>query len=74
LKPGIPDDKKGDYTNFIQYSSLAIQMIVIIVAGTFGGRWIDKHFSLSFPVFTLTGVIFSVFAAVYLSIRGFLKK
>jgi len=49
-------------------------MILVIVAGSLGGKYADQHFHLSFPVFTLLGVIFSVFAALYLAVKDFLKK
>lgn len=50
-----------------------MQMIVVIVAGSLGGKYLDQVTNFSFPVFTLTGVLFSVFAAVYLAIREFMK-
>ena len=49
-------------------------MIVVIVAGSLGGKYADQHFQLGFPIFTLLGVIFSVFAALYLAVKDFLKK
>jgi hypothetical protein len=49
-------------------------MIAMIVGGTLGGKWLDKYLQLSFPVFTLCGVLFSVFASVFITIKEFLKK
>jgi len=49
-------------------------MIVIIVAGALGGKYLDEYLQLKFPVFTLSLTILSVFAAVYTSIRELLKK
>jgi F0F1-type ATP synthase assembly protein I len=66
--------KKPPFNQFLRYSNLAIQMIAIIVAGTFGGKYLDKKLAFSFPVFTVSLMILSVFIAVYLSIREFLKK
>jgi hypothetical protein len=51
-----------------------MQMILTIVAGTFGGKYLDRYLSLSFPVFTLIGVLLSVFGSVWMAIREFLKK
>lgn len=49
-------------------------MIVIIVAGAWGGKYLDEYLQLKFPAFTLSLTVLSVFAAVYLSIRELLKK
>jgi hypothetical protein len=67
-----PENKP--YNEIIRYTNIAFQMIVIIVAGTFGGRYLDEKMQLSFPAFTLAGALLSVFAALYLTIREFLKK
>jgi hypothetical protein len=49
-------------------------MILVIVAGSLGGKYADAHFENAFPIFTLLGVIISVFAALYLAVKDFLKK
>jgi hypothetical protein len=49
-------------------------MIVVILLGSLGGKYADIHYQNSFPILTLLGVIFSVFAALYLGIKDFLKK
>jgi len=49
-------------------------MIVIIVAGTFGGKYLDDYLSWKFPVFTLIGVLLSLFIAMYVTVKEFLKK
>jgi hypothetical protein len=49
-------------------------MIVVIVAGSLGGKYADQYLQTTFPIFTLLGVLLSVFAALYLAIRDFLKK
>jgi hypothetical protein len=49
-------------------------MILVMVAGTLGGKYVDAYFQNDFPILTLIGVIFSVFAALYLAIKDFLKK
>ncbi|MFA6260189.1 MAG: AtpZ/AtpI family protein [Bacteroidia bacterium] len=62
------------YNEVLKYLNLSTQMMVVILAGSLGGKYIDAQIQLSFPVFTLIGVLASVFAAVYLAIRGVLKK
>ena len=58
---------------YIKYSGIAVQMALIIVAGTFGGKWIDKTFEFHFPVFTLIFAILSVVLAVYYAIKDIIK-
>jgi len=48
-------------------------MILTIVVGTFGGKYLDGKLDFGFPVFTLIGVLLSVFGAVFMAIREFLK-
>jgi len=49
-------------------------MIVIIVAGSLGGVYLDQLTELAFPVYTVAGTVLSVFAAIYISVKEFLKK
>lgn len=65
--------KKPEPNSIIKYSGLAFNMIAIIASISLGGKYLDKYMENSFPYFTLIGVLFSVFAAVYLSIRELLK-
>lgn len=66
--------KKPPYNAFLKYTNQAIQMILVMVAGTLGGKYGDAYFKTSFPYLTLIGVLFSVFAALYLALKDFLKK
>ena len=59
--------------NYAKYSTIGIQMIVIICGGVFGGIQLDKWLHLKFPVFTLVLSILSVFVAMYLSVKDILK-
>lgn len=59
---------------YAKYSSLALQMIVIIVGAAFGGREIDKHITWEFPVFTVGLTILSVIVAVIYGMRELFKQ
>ena len=59
---------------YAKYSSIAFQMLVIILAGVFGGRELDKWIQLGFPVFTLVFSILAVILAIYYVIKDFLRK
>lgn len=63
---GQPPEKLNAYA---KYSSIALQMGVVITLGTFGGLKIDQYFNLHFPIFTLILSITSVIIAVYLAIK-----
>lgn len=51
-----------------------MQMIVIIVAGTLGGKYLDAYLNLKFPAFTLIGVLLSIFIALYTTIKSVTKN
>jgi ATP synthase protein I len=59
--------------DYARYSSIALQMMVIICGGSLGGYWLDKWLKWGFPIFTLTFSLLSVALAIYLVIREFLK-
>lgn len=63
---------KKQFDNFIRYSSLAFEMIVIMGLGVFLGIKIDQWLNLSFPGFTLGLMILSVIGAIYHAIRKFI--
>jgi F0F1-type ATP synthase assembly protein I len=60
--------------NFTRYSGIAFQMIGIILLTTLGGVKLDKITGWETPVFTIILSLLGVFAAMYLAIRGFMKK
>jgi len=65
---------KNKIDNFIRYSSLGFEMMVIIGAGTFGGYKIDQWMKNEFKGFTLGLMIFSVVLAIIYGTRNLLKK
>ncbi len=64
-------DNRNDY---MRYASMGTQMLIIMVLGVFGGFYLDKWLGLKIPVFTLLLSLLSVFAAIYLSVKDFIKK
>ena len=66
-------NKKKNSNPYLKYSSIAMQMAIIIVGGTFGGKWLDSFIDIKFPVFTLVFSILSVFLAVYYAIKDIIK-
>ncbi|MBS4060566.1 MAG: AtpZ/AtpI family protein [Bacteroidetes bacterium] len=77
MKESNDDLKKktaGIMNAYAKYSSMAFQMIFIILAGVYGGILLDKLTGWQFPVFKLSLSLISVILAVYYSIKDFLKK
>ncbi len=68
------DNKDNPIKFYAKYSSLALQMIVIILVGAFGGKALDAWLNLDFPVFTLVLTILSVAGAVFYAMRGLFKN
>ena len=67
-----PLKPKKQLDDFIRYSSLAFEMIVIMGIGVLAGIKIEQWLNLRFPVFTLVLIILSVIGAIYHAIRKFL--
>ena len=70
------DEKKKKDSSlkfYAKYSSLGLQMIVIILAGAFGGMALDDWLQWGFPVFTLVLTMVAVAFSIYYGIREFLK-
>lgn len=59
--------------DYAKYSSLAFQMIAIILIGVFGGIKLDEYLKLNFPVFTVILSILSVAFSIYYAIKDLLK-
>lgn len=66
--------EKKALSSYARYSSIAFQMLVIMLAGVFGGRELDRWLELQFPVFTLILTILAVILAIYFVIKDLLKK
>lgn len=68
------DQKKNSLNSYARYSNIAIQMLVIILLGVFGGFKLDRWLELQFPVFTVILSLLSVVLAIYLVTKDLLKK
>jgi hypothetical protein len=67
-------DKRSPLKFYAVYSALAFQMGLLIVAGAFGGRTLDKWLQWRFPVFTLVLTVLAVVLAVLYGIREIFKN
>ncbi|HUX55835.1 MAG TPA: AtpZ/AtpI family protein [Bacteroidales bacterium] len=59
--------------DFAKYSSIAFQMIAIILVTTWGGIKLDTLFGFEKPVLTIILSLLGVFAAIYTAVRDFIK-
>ncbi len=67
--------KSKDYLNsYARYSSLAMQMGLIIAGGIIGGYLIDNQINWKFPLFTVMFSFLSVALAIYIAIKDLTKK
>lgn len=60
--------------SYARYSALALQMVVIILLGVWGGYKLDQWAGTGFPVFILVCSIASVALAIYSAIKDFIRK
>ncbi len=71
----LKNEKNDNHLKFYaKYSTLGIQMVVIILAGAFGGKALDGWLNWDFPVFTLVLTLICVVAAVIYGMRELFKK
>jgi F0F1-type ATP synthase assembly protein I len=73
MEPSIKKKKKS-LDNYVRYSNIAFQMLIIILIGVFGGIMLDKWIKLQFPVFTIILSILSVILSIYTVTRDLLKS
>ena len=74
LQPKKQKQQKNPDTlkNYVKYSTLAFQMGFIILAGVFGGQYLDHLIGWEFPVLTLILSVLSVIGAIYIAIKDFI--
>jgi ATP synthase protein I len=59
--------------SYAKYSSLAFQMLAIILVGVFGGIQLDKVVPMKFPLFTVLFTSLSVILSIYYAIKDLIK-
>ena len=66
-------DPRKNLNSYARYSGIAIQMLVIICLGVFGGWKLDQLLSFS-PLFTVILSLGAVIIAIYHAVKDLLKK
>jgi len=67
------EKKKKSLDNYTRYSSIAFQMLIIILIGVFGGIKLDQWLKLTVPVFTIVLSILAVILSIYTVTKDLLK-
>jgi hypothetical protein len=60
--------------NYVHYSGIGFQMLIIILIGVFGGIKLDQWLNLNFPAFTVILSLLSVAFAIYYAVKDMLKN
>ena len=68
------DSRKKPLNDYLKYGAMSFQMAAIVLLFTWGGMKLDKYLGMKFPVCTLVLLLFSIFAALYLVLKDFIKK
>jgi F0F1-type ATP synthase assembly protein I len=58
---------------YAKYSSLGIQMGLIIGGGSYGGFKLDEHYVNKTPVFTIILSLLSIALSMYILLKDFIK-
>lgn len=66
----LPQMSDKGFDNWIRYSTLGIEMAVIIGAAVWGGVAIDRHRNANFPLFTLLLTAIGFAVALVRLVRG----
>ncbi|MGM0611877.1 MAG: AtpZ/AtpI family protein [Bacteroidota bacterium] len=73
MKDNQNKEKKTKLYNYARYSGIAFQMMIVIVAGVWGGVELDNLLNIEFPVITIVLSLLSVGVAIYIAIKDLIK-
>ena len=66
--------KKKQLKSYSRYSSLTLQMGIIIAGGAYLGKYLDLQSENQTPIFTIIFSLLAIFIALYISLKGMMKK
>lgn len=64
---------KKQVNSYVKFSSIAIQMGVVITLAALGGDWLDDRQENEFPIWTLVLTLLAIFGSLYQIIRAVIK-
>lgn len=65
---------KDPLKNYGHYSTIAFQLLIIILIGVYLGHKLDLWLNTGKPIFLLILSVISIFLAMYITFRGLMKK
>jgi len=68
------NQKKKRLKNYVRFSSLTLQMGIIIAGGSYLGKYLDLQSENQAPIFTIIFSLLAIFIALYISLKGMIKK
>ena len=68
------EEPKPPLNSYIKYTAIAFQMGAIIATGVWLGSWLDEKNQNATPWYTIGIGLFSIFAALYLSLKDLIKS
>jgi F0F1-type ATP synthase assembly protein I len=70
------EDKQKKFRNsreqrskYVQFSGLAIQIVVMVVLGVLAGKWLDEKMGNVKPLATIFFTLFSIIASLYYLVK-----
>lgn len=66
-------DDGNPLKKYVRFSTIALQMGIVIGAGALFGRWLDELQENTFPIWTLILVLLAIFGSLYQVIREVIK-
>jgi len=60
--------------SYAKYFGLVFQMIVLVVIGAFGGKWLDGYFQFGTHIFTIILIIAAASLSLYLFFKTIFTK
>lgn len=69
----ITPENNNPLKNYAKYTSMGIQMLVIIILGVFGGYKLDQYFGTT-PLLTVILSFAGVTLAIYYAIKDLLRS
>lgn len=68
------NQKKNRLKNYARYSSLTIQMGIIIAGGAYFGNYLDSQNNNQTPIFSIIFSLLAIGVALYISLKGMMNK
>lgn len=69
----LEGDSKKKINTYLKFTSIGLQMGILVTAAALGGRWLDEKQGNETPIWTLVLILLSIFASLYQIIREVIK-